>query len=230
MKSNLCNQLILLPGLLCDKEVWEHQMTHLSDIAEIIVPDLSKAETPTAMVEAVLNVAPQSFALAGHSMGGWVALEVAKKCPKQIRKLCLLNTTADADSPEKMAARTAMLTQAEQGQIETIADQLSILFTFNTTVRQQIKQMFIRNADAFIHQQKAMIARQSCLLFLPLIQCPTLVIHARHDKAFSIDHSERILQGIPQSKLAIIEESGHMVTLEVPQAVTTLMRFWLMYF
>src|SRR6185437_6909143 len=93
--------LLLLPGLLCDATLWVHQQNHLSDLADIIIPDLSQASSPDEMVESVLNVAPPYFIMVGHSMGGWVALEVMKKYSEKILGLGLLNTTALPDSKQK---------------------------------------------------------------------------------------------------------------------------------
>jgi len=222
--------LILLPGIVCDEENWQYQIAHLQDLAECIIPSLSKADTPQAMVDTVLAVAPHQFALAGHSMGGWVAIEVAKRIPDRISKLCLIDTTAEGDTPEKKAARLEMLSRAEQGDIDKIICELLKLFTFNTKTQEQVRRMFARNANAFVHQQKAIIARESSIADLAKITCPTLVINARLDQVYPLEYSERIVAGLPDAKLAVIENSGHMVTIEMPEAVTALMRYWLMYF
>lgn len=123
-----------------------------------------------------------------------------------------------------------MLAQAEQGDMKKIVDELLQLFTYQNKTREQVRSMFLRNANAFVHQQKAIISRESSLPDLGKISCPTLVIQARHDRAYPLEYSERIIAALPDAKLAIIENSGHMVTIEMPEAVTALMRYWLMYF
>lgn len=221
--------LILLPGLLSDHTVWEHQIIHLNEVAPIIVPDLAMASTPEAMIDAVLKVAPEQFYLAGHSMGGWVALEVIKQCPDRVKKLCLLNTAAGLDDEKKRENRQRMIAAVEQGDIETIIGQLTTLFTFNQHVYMRVEQMFRRNIKSFINHEKAMMLRQDHLPYLGLIKCPTWVVHARHDKVFSLQHSEALLAGIKHAKLAIVEDCGHMSPIEMPQAITALLRFWLLY-
>lgn len=222
--------LILLPGTMCDKAVWQHQLTYLQDIADFFIPDLSTPDSPEAMVEAVLNIAPAQFALAGHSMGGWVAIEVAKRVPERILKLCIIDTTAENDTPEKKLSRQKKISLAKQGQIETIIDELTELFTYHPNVRTEVKNMFLRNKNAFIHQQAAIMNRENSLPALSKITCPTLLIHARLDKPYPVNCSEKMLSNLPNAKLAIIENSGHMVTMEMPEAVTALMRYWLLYF
>ena len=71
--------LILLPGLLCDEALWAHQSESLSDIADITVADMTRDETVQGMAERVLNSAPDTFALAGLSMGGYAAQEIIRQ-------------------------------------------------------------------------------------------------------------------------------------------------------
>lgn len=92
--------LVLISGLLSNESLWHHQIRHLSDIASIQVISPSQ-DTPKKMIQAILDQAPPIFALAGHSMGGWLSLEVMRAEPSRVSRLCLLNTTARDDSEEK---------------------------------------------------------------------------------------------------------------------------------
>jgi pimeloyl-ACP methyl ester carboxylesterase len=223
--------LVLVPGLLCDKEAWENQIEYLSDIAEITIADLSTAATPDAMVEAVLAAAPaKNFCLAGHSMGAWVAAEVAIQQPEQVMKLCLISTNVDIDTPAKTIFRKGLIEKAKQGKIEAVVDQLANLFAANASesIHSQIKRMMSRNGKAFIYQEQSMLMRRNCLPFLNSIKCPTLIIHSDKDSVFPIKDAETIQQHISQSKLEIVQNSDHMITLEKPQEISELMRIWLM--
>ena len=84
--------LCLLPGLLCDATIWKHQIEAFSGGAQVIVPDLWPAPSIEAMAEIVLAAAPERFLLAGHSMGGRVALEVLRRAPERVERLALLDT------------------------------------------------------------------------------------------------------------------------------------------
>lgn len=219
--------LLLLPGLLCDKDVWSYQQVHLSHMVDIIIPDLNHAMTPNEMVESVLNNAPQNFILAGHSMGGWVALEVMKQHSHRVLGLALLNTTALPDSQEKREARNTMIMQAEQGNAAVIIDKLISLFVYQKAVTRKVRPMFARNISAFINQENAMLQREECMTILKLISCPTLIIHATEDAVFHFEDSEILRSNINNATLAVIKNCGHMSPMESPQEVTRLMTLWL---
>jgi pimeloyl-ACP methyl ester carboxylesterase len=223
--------LVLVPGLLCDKEAWESQIKYLRDIAEITVADLTNAATPDAMVAAVLAAAPApDFCLAGHSMGAWVAVETAIQYPERVMKLCLISTNVDIDTKVKAAFRKDLIKKATQGEMDSVLDQLSHLFAANSaeSIQSQIRKMMYRNAKAFISQENAMLMRRNCLPLLDSIKCPTLLIHSDKDSVFPVKDAQIIQEHIPQSKLAIVKDSNHMVTMEKPQEISELMRIWLM--
>lgn len=220
--------LILVPGLLCDKEVWAKQINSLRDIADIVVADLSKATTPEAMVDAVFSVAPsERFCLAGHSMGAWIAAEVAVRHPERVTKLCIISTSVAADTNVKAAHRHELINQVSQGQIESVIDQLVDSFIFNETIRPSVKRILTRNAPTFINQESAMLLRRNNLPLLKIIKCPTLIIHAENDKIFSLEDAKAIQTNIPHAKIEIVKDSGHMVIMEKPDIVSELMRVWL---
>ncbi len=222
--------LILVSGLLSDSSVWKHQLQHLGDIAAIQVVSPSQ-DSAKAMVDAILDRAPPTFALAGHSMGGWLCLEILRVAPSRVSKLCLLNTSARDDSKEKAAMRQAMIAKGIEGHFDEIVGAVAQMFTQNPRIEKEIKHMFLDvGCDAFIRQETAMLHRQPCEAVLPKIHCPTLVIHAAQDRNFSLEDHLKLTDKIPNAKLAIIEDSGHMSPMEQPQAVTSHLRYWLSYF
>ena len=106
------NPLVLLPGLSSNKRLWQHQVRYLNDIASIqIIPAVQ--DTPEKMVQVILDEAPPRFALAGHSMGGWLCLEFMRAASSRVTQLCLINTTARMDSEEKTNRRKTMIQKAE---------------------------------------------------------------------------------------------------------------------
>lgn len=219
--------LILVSGLLSNEFIWRHQVKYLGHLASINIAS-PQENTPEKMVQSILDKAPPVFALAGHSMGGWVCLEIMRRAPSRVAKLCLLNTTARSDSDEKRAKRDKMILRAKQGDFYEVAEELASCFVYNSHLKDDVKKMFLEvGKEAFIKQEEAMKNRKECLSILPKINCPTLVIHAARDKIFSLEEHEELASKIPNAKLAVIEDSGHMSPLEMPQAVTTLLRFWL---
>lgn len=218
--------LILLPGLVSDAEVFAHQTEHLENV-EILIPDLNHADSPEKMVKAVLDIAPPYFSLGGHSMGGWVALEIMKQAPKRVLRLALINTTALPDSPEKYEARNNMILQAEKDDYAPIIDILVKAFVYKSEVVKPARAMFERNKSAFINQEKAMLKRGDCLQILNAITCPTLIIHAENDANFNLEDSQLLVEKIKSSRLSTIQNCGHMSPMEAPKEVTALIQAWL---
>lgn len=218
--------LVCISGLLSNEDLWSHPLKHLN--AQVISPSQN---TPHKMVEAILKAAPDRFALAGHSMGGWLCLEVMREAPSRVSKLCLLNTTAKPDSAEKKAKREEMIRRAKNGQFEEVVKELAERFVFNSSVKKDVEEMFLAvGENAFIQQESSMLIRQECQSILPSIACPTLVVHSAQDQVFHIEDHQELVEKIPHAKSAIIEDCGHMSPMEMPQTITTLLRYWLAYF
>ncbi len=222
--------LVLLPGLLSNEALWEHQIDHLADlVTTCVIP--STQDTPQKMVQAILDNAPSKFALAGHSMGGWLCLEVFRAAPDRITKLCLLNTTARIDPEGKKRRRQEMVRQTEKGEFQQVVKGLVENLVFNPLMKSSVEKMFLAaGEETFINQERAMLTRGECESVLSTIDCPTLIIHAMQDRLFSLGEHKELAKQIPQGKVAIIEDSGHMSPMEMPQAVSALLRFWLTYF
>lgn len=225
MKPNL----ILVPGLACDEIVWQHQVKHLQDAADIKVVDVRNATTFEEMLEAILNNAPKQFCIAGHSMGGWLAIEVAWRYPERVEKLCVLSSRVDTDPPDRVEMRKKSLSKVLNGEYLSLLPEIAKAFIYQQGIVNDFNTMLARNLDAYIRQQKILIERTGCQDKLSRIQAKTLLIHAAQDIYFGIDDHLKLLNAIPHAYSAIIEESGHMVTMEQPQAVTALMRYWLQY-
>lgn len=220
--------LVLLSGLLSDKLLWEHQYHHLKNMTSIQIISSSQS-SPEKMVEAILKQVPKKFALAGHSMGGWLCLEIMRSVPERVQKLCLLNTTARMDSRQKCLRRQALIEKAEKGYFDDVVNDILDIFIFNKEVQHQVKDMFLKvGKEAFINQQRSMMMRHECLSILPAITCPSLVIHAIQDRIFSIGEHRELVNNIKNAKLVTIQNSGHMSPMEAPEQITDLLRSWLL--
>jgi pimeloyl-ACP methyl ester carboxylesterase len=116
--------LILLPGLLCDARLWTHQSRDLADLSRPIVADLTGRDTVTDLARDVLAGAPERFALAGLSMGGYVAQEIMRQAPERVTRLALLDTSARADSAEQSERRRGLIRLAETGKFKGVTPRL----------------------------------------------------------------------------------------------------------
>ena len=233
LKKDPVTTLLLLPGLMCDADVWQHQAANLADLAHIIIPDFRGFDSLTAMAESVLEQAPERFAVAGHSMGGRVALEVVRLAAGRIVKLALLETGADPLAPGELEKRQALIELARTGGMEAIADvwlppMLHPDHRHDKALLNAIRVMILRTGpEEFIKQVRALINRPDATDCLPAIQCPTLLLAGRHDDLYPVQQHEFMLNEIADASLAIIEDAGHMAPMEQPDAVTNAMREWL---
>lgn len=227
--------LVLLPGLLCDAALWEPQLSELADIARFWVPDLTGYETIREMGESVLRDAPwKEFALAGLSMGGYVALEVMRQAPQRVTKLALLDSRARPETPDETERRQQLmkLAQTERG-FTPVTNRMLPLMLHESRVKEVplvnvIRDMANRTGvEAYLRQQRAIISRPDFRPGLPDIKCPTLVLCGREDQLTPLECSEEMAAAIPGARLVVAEQCGHLSTLERPEAVNAAMRAWL---
>ena len=225
--------LLLLPGLLEDADAFAHQIEALRDGHEVIVADLTRAEAIADLARQALKQAPAGpLSLAGHSMGGYVALEVMRQAPERIERLALLNTHARPDSPESTENRRRLMALAEKDYPAVIQALLPKLMTpehlQDADMAGTVSEMALAvGKEVFIRQEKAIIGRIDSRPHLPGIACRTLVVAARDDALMPVELLEELARGIPRSTLAIVEDSGHMASIEQPAKVTELLRAWL---
>jgi pimeloyl-ACP methyl ester carboxylesterase len=221
--------LILLPGFAADQNVWKYQIEQLSELVIPQVIVLKEQSSRAEMADAVLRQAPEKFALAGHSMGGWVAQEIAAKAPERILSLILVGTWTN-DNPQMIEGQNMSLQMIQAGQFETfLRFLLSILvFSKNQAILPHVEQLLRKCPNQVLCQQlKAMNAAYGTQPLLKKISSPTLIIHGRQDALVSLEEGHALARGIQNSKLEIIEECGHMPPIECPSATSMSMRNWL---
>jgi pimeloyl-ACP methyl ester carboxylesterase len=226
--------LVLVPGLLCDELMWRPQVSALAAVADCWVADHTRSETMADVAADVLRDAPfEEFALAGLSMGGYVVLEMMRQAAHRVLKLALLDTTARADTAEQTRKRRDFIALAERGRLLGITDVLLPLLIHpsqlaNRELASTIKKMAKNTGrDAFIRQERAIISRSDSLPLLSRIACPTLVLCGRQDALIPLALHEEMASGIPESKLEIVEECGHLSTLERPVETSAALAHWL---
>jgi pimeloyl-ACP methyl ester carboxylesterase len=227
-------RLVLVPGLLCDAQLWRAQVESLAGVAETWIPDHTRSDTMAGVARDVLRDAPyEDFALAGLSMGGYISLEIMRQAPQRVRRLALLDTAARADTPEQTKRRQEFIEFANRGRFLGVTDMLMPLLVYpsrlaETPLADAIKLM-ARNVgkDGFIRQQKAIMSRADSRPLLAKIACPTLVLCGRQDQLTPLDRHEEMAAGIKGAKLEVIEECGHMSTMERPELVNRALHQWL---
>jgi pimeloyl-ACP methyl ester carboxylesterase len=228
--------LILLPGLADDDRLWAHQVRHLADLADLKPLDISRQDTVEDMARAVLDIAPARFALAGFSLGGYVGFAILRAAPERVTKLALLGTSARADTEARRAERIEQIAAmgkpdgfAEYAQRELPAVLYPERMKDEPLVTMLLAMQARQGAPVFIRQSNACMGRPDSRPGLGKIACPTLVLSGRQDRVLPPDLSDEIARGIPGARHVVIEECGHYLPLERPQAVTALLREWLIY-
>lgn len=225
--------LVLLPGLLNTRRVFEHQVETLQDIAEIVVPELWHHETIADMAEAALAASPPTFALGGFSMGGYAAFEIFRRAPERIERLALIDTQAAPDSAESRTRRQAFIEQTRLGRFHGVHPTLlpQIIHPSrlkDTAVTQPILDMAKEiGADGFVRQQQAILGRADSRPLLVEIEVPAVVIVGRQDMATPLQRSQEMAADIANAQLVILEECGHVSPLERPAEVSAALRRWL---
>jgi pimeloyl-ACP methyl ester carboxylesterase len=223
--------VLLLPGLLCTRELFAEQLPALGTVAEPVVVELTRDETVAAMAERVLAQAPPSFALAGLSMGGYVALEIMRRAPQRVSRLALLDTQARPDTPEATERRLELMATAELDDFAKVADALIPRFLHPEHIpalAPVVRRMAAATGkDAFARQQRAIMARIDSRADLGRISCPTLVLCGREDALTPPALHEEMAAAIPDATLVVLPRCGHLAPLERPAAVTLQLVAWL---
>ena len=186
-----------------------------------------------AIARRILAQAPPRFALAGHSMGGYIAFEMMRQAPERIMKLALINTQARPDTPEATARRRGQIARAQTGEYHAVLDELFPGFVHpsrrdDASLRQLVHEMGDDiGADAFVRQQNAIIGRADSRPTLARITCPTLVLTGDEDNTISNSLSVEMADSIRAAKLRILPDCGHLPQVEQPQATAEAMVEWL---
>lgn len=234
----MSNTLILLPGLVCDSAVWAPQIQALSPRMHCHVVDYGLRDSIVSMAQHVLESAPSPrFALAGHSMGGRVALEVLRLAPGRVQHLALLDTGTQAlaggvaGAKEKAGRKILLEIASQQGMRAMAAHWARPMIhpsRHGTELFEAVLDMLARsNAEQFAAQITALLTRPDAGPVLSTIRCPTLVLTGREDLWSPPEQHEAMAAAIPGAQLCIAEQCGHMSTLERPEAVNAAFEKWL---
>jgi pimeloyl-ACP methyl ester carboxylesterase len=225
--------IVFIPGLNCTGALFRQQAEALGAEHPIEIADTTKDESIAAMAARLLANAPPHFALAGLSMGGYVALEVMRMAPRRVTRLALLDTSARPDTTEATSRRIGLIRKAEQGEFAQIHPALwPMLVAPDRRADAELEQIVRAMTDetgpvAFIAQERAIIGRMDSRPFLSTITVPTLILVGADDQLTPPELAREMADAIPGAELVVIEGAGHLSTLERPAEVTAALRAWL---
>lgn len=224
--------LLLLPGLLCDARLWRDQAAALAPLARPVIADLTRDDRIEAMASRAIADVQGDFALAGLSMGGYVALEIMRQAPERVTRLCLLDTSARADTEEQKRRRRGLISLSRSGQFRGVTPrllpQLIHPSRLDGPLAAEVMEMAERvGKDAFRRQQEAIMHRVDSRPDLARIAVPTLVGVGAEDALTPPHLAAEMAALIPGARLRHFEGSGHLPTMEAPEAVTAALAAWL---
>lgn len=230
--------LLLVPGLMCDATVWAPVMPALEARARCTVVALADVDDLAHMARRLLADAPARFALAGHSMGARVALEVVRQAPHRVSRIALLDTgylarAAGAAGEEEARKRQTLLDLARAQSVRAMAtDWVQGMVhpqrLTDAALIERIVAMFERkSADTFARQVHALLGRPDASAVLQGIDVPALVLCGRQDSWAPVRQHEQIHRLIPSAALAVVEDAGHMAPMERPESVADHLLRWM---
>jgi pimeloyl-ACP methyl ester carboxylesterase len=225
--------ILLVPGLVSSPRIFAPVAPALWQFGPVTVANHIRDDSMGAIARRILAEAPPRFALAGHSMGGYIAFEIMRQAPQRVAKLALINTQARPDTPEASARRRSQIARAKGGEYRGVLDELFSGFVHpsrraNADLRQLVHDMGDDiGIDAFVRQQTAVIGRPESRPTLAWIKCPTLVLTGDEDNTIPNSLSVEMADGIHGAKLVILSTCGHLPQPEQPQATAEALVEWL---
>jgi len=225
--------IVLIPGLTCSARLYADQIPALWRFGPVTVADHTRDDSMVAIARRILSAAPPRFALAGLSMGGYIAFEIMRQAPERVVKLALLDTGARAEAPEQTERRKVVIALAKSGRCAEVPDIAFPIYVHPNRHNDQALKQIVRmmaaetGVEAFLRQQQAIIGRPDSRPGLTRIKCPTLVLVGDGDEATPPELAREIAGAIGGARLAVIPECGHLSTLEQPDRVTAALIDWM---
>jgi pimeloyl-ACP methyl ester carboxylesterase len=225
--------LMLVPGLNCTEALFRPQIEALSEDYDIRVADHRQDETIPTIAVRILASAPERFAIAGLSMGGYISLEVLRQAPRRVTRLALLDTTARPDTEEGRKNRERLIALAQSGRFEEVHAALWQRLVHPSRYGDKalegvvIEMMRDTGPEAFVRQQRAIMGRPDSRPMLPAIEIPTLVLVGDGDAITPPEMAREMAEAIEWASLVVVPDCGHLSSLERPEEVNQALSAWL---
>ncbi len=225
--------LLFIPGMMCDVRLFEHQVEHFSQERNVMIACATRGERIEEIASTILMESPHKFALAGLSMGGIIAMEILRRAPERVTRICLMDTNPLAETPQSAAAYEPMIVGIKSGRMmDMIRGFLKPEFLAPGPGRMAVLARMQEMAESlgpevFMRQIRALQRRRDQQAVLRKCRVPALVMCGAHDGLTPPKRHEFMAELIPYAKLSIVETAGHVPTLEAPEVVNGLLTEWL---
>ncbi len=227
MTTSKTRTLVLLPGYLCDAELWADMVPDLQALGQVHHGNLYADDTLDGMARRVLAEAPQQFVLVGFSMGGFVARVLALMAPERVAGVAFVASSARGYSAEENERRKAGAAPGiRPPRVGTGAPGLHPDRENDPGLLARLRGMQKRLGPEVRTRQAALVRRDG-YGDLERINCPSLVVACRHDRLRSFAETERMARHLRHSSFEVIEDCGHMAPLERPRELAALLAGWI---
>lgn len=225
--------IVFLPGMMCDARLFTPQINALSGSHPVMCHPLVRHDTVEALAAQILSNTPDRFALVGLSMGGIVAMEVVRQAPDRVERLALLDTNPLAEKDEVKEKRIPQVEAAQNGELRRVMrDEMKPNYLADGPNLGAILDLCMAMAmelgpDIFVAQSHALQTRPDQSEVLSHYNGPALVLCGREDGLCPVERHELIHALLPNSELVIVENAGHLPTLEQPAQTNAALTRWL---
>lgn len=225
--------LVFLPGMMCDARLFGPQLAELSSDFAVMVAPVTQGERIEEIASGLLDQLPVRFALAGLSMGGVVAMEILRRAPDRVSRLALMSTHPLPETPQVAASREPQIVKARTGKLlDVMRDEMKPNYLAPGPYRAEILDLVMDMADVlgpdvFVRQSRALQRRKDQQATLRKARMPSLILCGQHDQLCPVKRHTFMAELIPNAQLVVLEESGHLPTLEQPAETTTAIRTWM---
>jgi pimeloyl-ACP methyl ester carboxylesterase len=208
--------IVLVPGLTCSARLYAEQIPALWQFGPVTVADHTRDDGMASIARRILAGAPPRFALAGLSMGGYIAFEILRQAPQRVARLALLDTGARAETPEQTERRKVVIALAKSGRYAEVPDIAFPIYVHRNRLNDAGLKRTVRmmaeetGVDAFLRQQQAIMSWPDSRSGLGSIKCPTLVLVGDGDEATPPELAREIAGAITGARLVMIANCGHL--------------------
>lgn len=220
--------LLLLHGYPLDHHTWDFVAPMLEGTFDLILPDLrgfgqsTTVDSQYAMDDFASDIAGlldhlgiQKAAIAGHSMGGYIALAFLKNYLQRVRGLGLVSTQTVADPPDRKEGRYKSAAEVAEKGIGGVVETMASKFTADEKLQNTSREIMQRQKPAaFIGALKAMAERMDTSSLLADVKVPVVVIHGDADSLISVDRAREMKNTLPNAHLVELNGVGHLPMME----------------
>lgn len=225
--------LVLVPGMMCDARLFTPQIAAFSGQRHLFLASAAGHDSIAAMATSILDAAPARFALCGLSMGGIIAMEMLRQAPDRVDRIALLDTNPLAEKDEVKTRRAPQMEAVRRGDLAAVMQEqvmpnyLSPGHQLPAVLDLCLDMALGLGAQVFLDQSRALMDRRDQCETLRQAAMPALVLCGRDDALCPLERHDLMAGLIPGSTLEVIENAGHLPTLEQPEQTNAALLRWL---